>query len=90
MAQVIGFIGLFPAQLNVAAAEVAVCRCRLINGTFEIQHLDQAAGAQVKVFTDQFNNLGASNLFSAKGFDADGGRFRDTNGVLHLNLATIG
>ena len=26
----------------------------------------------------------------AKRIDADGGRFRDANGVRHLNLATIG
>src|SRR5207247_2421091 len=46
-------VGGFPREVAVLAAEVAVRGGLLVNGTQEIQHLDDAARPQIEVLRDQ-------------------------------------
>src|SRR6185503_12677642 len=44
-----GLIGGFPGELGLFAAEVAVGRGLLEDGTLQVEHLDDALGTQVEV-----------------------------------------
>ena len=52
-----GFVGFFPSELGLFAAEVTVSRCLGVNRAQQIQHLNDAFRTQIKVRFHQFGQL---------------------------------
>ena len=52
-----GLVRLFPGEFRLLAAKMAVGGGLLINRPKEIQHVDDTAGAKVKMFKDQIGDL---------------------------------
>src|SRR5690348_8176454 len=104
-AQRVGAVGLFPrergrgprlagailvADLVRLAAEVAVSGGELVHRMDEVQHLQDAVGAQVEVLANEFLDLVIADLAGAEGGDRDRGRMRHADRVGHLHLAALG
>ena len=47
------FVGAFPGELGLFAAKVAIGGRLFVDGAQQVQHLDDALGAQVEVFVHQ-------------------------------------
>ncbi len=69
---------------------MAVGSSGLINGTFQVQHFDQALRTQVKVFPYQLDNLVIIELASAERVNANRRGFCDANRIRDLNFCTLG
>ena len=81
---------MFPRQVDIGAAEVAVSSRLLVDWAAQVKHLDDASRTQVKVAADDLLNLLLCDLVGAKGIDHDGYRISDADGVGQLHLALVG
>lgn len=52
LSQDLGFVGAFPGRFDVVAAKVTVGRRRPVDGTAQIQLVDDVGRSEVKVFLD--------------------------------------
>src|SRR3546814_13525521 len=105
LAQFFGPVGLLPrergggrllagagggADLLGLAAEVAVAGGALVDRWHQVEHLQDAEGAQVEVLADQLLDHVVADLAGAEGGDRDAGRLGDADGVADLHLAAVG
>ena len=51
-AQRIGFVRALPGKAVARSAKMAVCCGSTVNGALQIEHIDKAFWAQIKVFAD--------------------------------------
>src|SRR5258708_16003330 len=89
-AEVIGPIGIFPSELRLVAAEVAVRRSLEINRAQQVEHLDDALGPQVEVLADQRRDVLVVDLAGTLGVDRHVDRLRYADRVGELDLALPG
>src|SRR5260221_11162687 len=76
----------FPGSVNIGAAEVAEGSGRLIDGTPQVQGLDNACRTQVKMLVDEAQYFFVGNFTGAKCLDeeGDGASYADSRGNLEL------
>jgi len=84
-------LGLFPQEVGVIAAKVSVVSGLLVDGSLELQLLDDHARSEIKVlFNDpQQIGIGLSSLDGSVGVHKDGERVGNTNSVGNLNQHAI-
>src|SRR5690349_14783141 len=90
ISELTGEILFFPVEFRLAAAEMAAGGRLAIDGTAEIQVLDDPAGSQREGLADQIANLLVVDLARAKGIDVDAHRLRNADRIRELHLAPIG
>lgn len=78
-------LGLLPGEL--LTAKVTVSSGLLIDGTEQIELLDDDTGTEVKVLTDDLDKLLIGSGTSAVGIDEDGEGLGNTDGVRELDQA---
>ena len=78
-----------PAQFQIVAAKVTIRSGLLVDGTAQIQHLDDAGGTQVKVLANDLYQLLVGQLAGAEGVHHDGGGLSHADGVGQLDLALV-
>ncbi len=88
--QRLGAIGLFPAELGLRAAEVAVRRRLAVDRAGEIEHLAQAMRGEVEVRTHDLRQTLTRQAARAEGLDHDRGRLSHTDRIRHLHFALLG
>jgi len=86
-AQCGSLVRLFPGELGLLAAEVAVGGSLLVDRAQQVEHLDDALGPQVEVLQHQLRDLLVGEHARALGVDRDVHRPRHADGVGHLDLA---
>src|SRR5439155_7468076 len=89
VAEVLDPVESLPGELGLAAPEVAVRGGLLVDGTAEIQILDDAGGGQVEVATDHRFQLRGGNLARTVGVHHDGDRIRHPDRVRDLHLRAL-
>ena len=67
-----GFIGLFPGEFNIRAAEVAVSGGLAVNGAPQVKILDDSRGAEVEVLIDKRHDFITVYLVGFKGLNGNG------------------
>jgi hypothetical protein len=77
----------FPGELGLFAAEVAVGGGLAVDGAQQVQHLDDALGAQVEVGFHQLGDFVVGDHARAFGVDRDVHRACHANRIGHLDLA---
>src|SRR6185503_14917211 len=85
-------VGSFPGKKIFfrRAAEMSVRRRGTINGTLEIECLDDAFGTEVKMFLHDFSDFPLRYRARAKGIDQHRYRLGHANDVGELHLAAPG
>src|ERR1700722_2885460 len=84
------FISGFPGEFWLGAAEVAVGSGLPVDGSAQIQALDNALGRQREVLAYELGQLGFADLAGAEGFDAYTDGFCHADGVGELDFGAIG
>src|SRR5574337_1430082 len=101
LAQRLGAVGLLPRERGEAVAvgvrqllrdapEVAVAGGLLVHRVDQVEHLEDAVGAQVEVLADQLLDLVVAEAAGAEGGDRDRGGVGYADRVADLHLAEIG
>src|SRR5258708_21197602 len=80
----------FPGSINIGAAEVAEGGSRLVDGTPQVQGLDNACRTQVKMLVDEAQYFFVSNLAGAKCLDEEGDGTSYADSVSNLQLQAVG
>src|SRR3954465_13819013 len=84
------FVGRFPREFRLLAAEVAVGGGLLVDRAQQVEHLDDALGPQVEVGLHELREFVVGDLARAVRRHHDAGRLRDADGVGHLHQALGG
>ena len=69
---------------------MAVAGGRTIDRLAQVEHFDNAARAQIEMFTDQIDDGVVADLAGAESVHRDGGGLGHADGVAHLDLALAG
>ena len=88
--QDVNFIDIFPGEVRVGAAKVAVSRGFLEDGPLQFQILDHGGGLEAEGFLDDLQELVFRDDRGAVSIDHDGQRVGQADGVGHLDLAALG
>ena len=80
-------VGTLPCEVGFVTTKVAISRCLGVNGPQQVEHLNDAFRAQVKVLVHQRGNFLVRDHASAFCVNRHIHGARHTNGVSHLNLA---
>ena len=81
---------MFPRKIDVRPAEMSVRRRLLVNGTAQIQHVDDARRTELKVFAHQFHDLFIVNPARAESIHKNGNRLCYADRIGQLDFAFIG
>src|SRR5258708_4961061 len=88
--QHIRLIRALPAELFFLAAEMTVSGGFLVNRARQIEHFPQSEGGEVEMRTHDLRETLIRKLPRAEGFDHDGGRVGDADGIGELHFAPLG
>src|SRR5579872_4386332 len=80
----------FPGRVDIGAAKVSESRRWLVDGTAQVERLDNTSRPQVKVFVYQANDLLVGDLARARGIDEERQGPRHANSIRDLQLQTVG
>jgi len=83
-------VGALPGEVGLVAAKVAISGGLAVDRAQQVEHLDDAFGAQVKVLGDQSGQLVVGDHACAFGVHRDVHGACHANGVSHLDLALGG
>lgn len=83
-------IRLFPRQIQLRAAKVAVTGGLTVDRAAQVKRLDDRRRAQVKAFTHKLGQLIIRDLAGSICLDENGNRVRHADGVGQLQLAGVG
>jgi hypothetical protein len=86
------FLGLLPCEVRVVSAEVAVCGGLLVDGSQQVEFLNDVAWAEVEVLLNSLDEvlISAATLDGAIRFDVDGEGVGETDGVGNLHENSVG
>jgi hypothetical protein len=84
------FIGGFPREGRLVAAEMAECGSLLVDGAAQVQVIDDALGRQREIFPDQSGHLRFRDGPGAKAVHHDGDRFGNADGIRQLDFGALG
>ncbi len=84
-------LGLLPGEVGVGSSEVAELSGFLIDGSEEVELLDDVAGSEAKVVHDDLDEVlvGHAFLDGAVGVDVDGQRVCESDGVRDLDENSV-
>src|SRR5271155_2185053 len=80
----------FPGEVGIVAPEVAVGRRLLIDGTAQIQRINDPTRRQLEVGTDQIGNDRRIDFFRAESIHANAYRISPADGIGELHFAAVG
>lgn len=80
-----------PSEVGVVATEVTESGCLLVDGSLQVELLDNVTRSEVKVVAHNSANIcfGASIFSSAIGVDMDGQRVGQADSVRHLEESSV-
>src|SRR6266566_4226124 len=81
LSQDCGLVGRFPCELGLSAAEVAVSGRLLVDGSAQVQALDDALGSEREVLPDQLGELNRAQLAGAERLHQHADWFGHADGV---------
>ena len=79
-----------PREVGLVAAKMAVSRRLGVNGTLEVQGVDDGPGAEIEELVDRLTDTGRVNSFRAEGLYVRSDRTGLANRVGNLDLRTFG
>src|SRR5581483_192738 len=85
-----GFVSQFPGEVGVVAPEVAVGRRLAIDGTPQIERLDDALWGQLEVCPDQVRDDRRIALCRVERVHENADRLSHADGIGELHFATLG
>ena len=88
--QCFSLVGVFPRKIHIGSSEVTVSCGLAIDGSSQIQRLDDTAGGKLEVLAYQFSDLFIIDDSCSGGIYHDGYGLCDTDGVSQLDLALLG
>ena len=88
--QDVDFIDVFPGEVRIGAAEMAVSRGLLEDGPLQFQILDHGRGLEAEGVLDDLQELVFRDDRGVVSVDHDGQRVGQADGVGHLDFAALG
>src|SRR5260370_21250819 len=85
-----GFVGRFPGEIGVGAAEVSVGRGLTVNGTTEVERIYDLARLELEVRAHQIRNQIGIDLLGSESIHQDADGIGNPDGVSQLHFAAVG